>query len=187
MIKKTKKLSQFHKAKSLLELKLFVKWDYEQLLRQVFLCLGGGKKNLNSFLKYCSVHSEKLHKMKFEKNIFFFLLNLIIQFKMELSPQIILNGPLLCIHFGWHEFSWRDLLSFLGHCLKSNDLVPRQHKVDLLIKQRSVTRHIRVGIIRKCHSTLVTPQSQNYLDLEAVEEGDLTPNFLLPWQEFHCR
>ena len=28
--------------------------------------------------------------------------------------------------------------------------------------------------------TLVTPQSQNYLTLEAVEEGDLTPNFLLP-------
>ena len=51
MIKKTKKLSQFHKAKSLLELKLFVKWDYEQLLRQVFLCLGGGQKEFKFFFE----------------------------------------------------------------------------------------------------------------------------------------
>ena len=37
------------------------------------------------------------------KKLFFFLLNLIIQFKLELSPQNIQNGPQPCILFGWAE------------------------------------------------------------------------------------
>ena len=39
---------------------------------------------------------------------------------------------------------------------------------------------LELAIMKKCHTTLLTLQSQNYLTLEAVEEGDLTPNFLLP-------
>jgi hypothetical protein len=94
--KQTKKLSLFHKAKYLLELKLLVWWDYEQLLRQVFLCFGGKKDVKFFFYKYCSVRIEKLHKMK----LIFFLLNLIIQSKLELSPQNVHNRPLPCILFG---------------------------------------------------------------------------------------
>ena len=37
--------------------------------------------------------------MKLKRNIYFFLLNLIIQFKLELSPQNIHNEPLPCIFF----------------------------------------------------------------------------------------
>ena len=36
------------------------KGDYEQLLRVVLYVLGG-----NSFLKYCSIRTKKLHKTKF--------------------------------------------------------------------------------------------------------------------------
>ena len=46
----------------------------------------GAKKNLI----YFSNRIEKLHKIKFKKIIYFFL-NLIILFKLELSPQIFIT------------------------------------------------------------------------------------------------
>ena len=45
--------------------------------------------------------------MKLKKHTFF-LLSLIIQFKLELSPQNIHNEPLLCILFGYNQ-SARDM------------------------------------------------------------------------------
>ena len=40
--------------------------DYEQLLRADFSCFHGQKK-IKFFLKYCSIHTKKLHKMKARK------------------------------------------------------------------------------------------------------------------------
>jgi hypothetical protein len=56
------------------------------------------------FFIYCSVRTKKLHKMRLKKSVFF--LNLIIEFKLELSPQNfhydILN-PFYsdCAHYVW--------------------------------------------------------------------------------------
>ena len=61
----------------------------------------GAKKVLKTFYKYCSVRTKKLHYMKLEQHIFF-LLDLIIQFKLELSPQNIHNEPLPCILFDFY-------------------------------------------------------------------------------------
>ena len=90
--KYTKKLSQFYKAKYLLELKLLVKWDYEQLLRQFFLCFGGQKNVSKNCFKNLSVLNKHLHEIKLKKYIHFFL-NFIMNFKKEFSPAV----PLLLI------------------------------------------------------------------------------------------
>ena len=66
----TIKLSQFQKEKNLLDWKLVVLWDYEQLLRGVFLCFRWQKKNLNFFKKYFSNRIERLHNNSFIKKKF---------------------------------------------------------------------------------------------------------------------
>ena len=53
-------------------LKKIIWVDYEQLLQVVFSCFHGQKK-INFFLKYFSVRSKKLHKMKVNKKLNFFL------------------------------------------------------------------------------------------------------------------
>ena len=66
------KTASVPKRKNLLDQKLVVQWDYEQLLRGVFLSFGGQKKIFNFFFKFFSNRIEKLHKMAFI--IFFFFL-----------------------------------------------------------------------------------------------------------------
>ena len=41
--------------------------DYEQLLRVFFSCFQGQKNNLEFLKKYCSIRTQKLHKMKVRK------------------------------------------------------------------------------------------------------------------------
>ena len=62
----------------------------------IFYVLGGKKNNFKKI--YCSVRTEKLHKMKLKKTYFFSS-----KFKLELSPQNIHNEPLLCILFGYNQ------------------------------------------------------------------------------------
>ena len=69
-------------------------------LGRFFLCFGGQKKKFKNFFKNIVV-SALQSCIKWSQ--FFFLLDLIIQFKLELSPQNIHNESLPCIFADHHR------------------------------------------------------------------------------------
>ena len=69
----TLKLSQFHKAKTCWTENWWSSGIMSNFLGEFFLCFGGQKKFEIFFLKYLSVRTKKLHKMKLKKYNFHFL------------------------------------------------------------------------------------------------------------------